>query len=45
MRNFNKKHKKSYNTTNNFDIEQLEKELIKKPIVYNKSSKSKSRKK
>ena len=45
MRNFNKKHKKSYNTTNNFDIEQLEKELIKKPIVYNKSKSDDKRKK
>ena len=40
----NKKNKKS-NQPVDFDIEQLEKELIKKPIVYNKSSKSKSRKK
>ena len=39
----NKKHKKS-NQPVELDFEQLEKELIKKPIVYNKS-KSKSRKK
>ena len=38
----NKKNKKS-NQPVNFDIEQLEKELIKKPIVY-KDSKSDKRK-
>ena len=43
MKNFNKKHKKS-NQTVNFDIDDLRKQLIKKPNVSAKS-KSKSERK